>query len=154
MPDIILIASYAESLQRFKHLWINACAVSGAGFLKERSFDKLFRHWNRKVKSRTLAYKALGPCPASMQGNYATYICQADARAFKFGLWMETLEYPKEPVDIIHVKPCAIVLMKKISSFPSFLQAISISAWGRLLVNLTALDMILTTTSFSSDSSP
>ena len=31
MPDIILIASYAESLQIFKHLWINACASSVAG---------------------------------------------------------------------------------------------------------------------------
>ena len=31
MPDIILIASYAESLQRFKHLWINACTASVAG---------------------------------------------------------------------------------------------------------------------------
>ena len=31
MPDIILVASYAESLQRFKHLWINACTASVAG---------------------------------------------------------------------------------------------------------------------------
>jgi len=38
MPDIILIASYAESLQIFKHLWINACASSVAGISKESSF--------------------------------------------------------------------------------------------------------------------
>ena len=66
MSGIILSASDAESLRRFKHLWINACAASGAGFLKERSFDKLCRNWNCKVKCSTLAYKALGPCPASM----------------------------------------------------------------------------------------
>ena len=72
-PDIsgiILTASDAEASQRFKHLRINACAASGAGFLKERSFYKLFRNWNRKVKRSPLSRN-----PRPMSGIHARQLC-------------------------------------------------------------------------------
>src|ERR1700690_2074587 len=117
------MAFYAQSLRRFNHLWIEASAAPGAVFLVERSFDKLFRrHWDRKVKRRSLSHRSFGPRPALMQGNDATNIGQTDACTLKFLLWMEPLEHAKEPVDMVHVKPHPIVLDKK-DIFTSILPA-------------------------------
>jgi hypothetical protein len=57
-----------------------------------------------------------------MQGNDTANIGQTDACAFEFTLRMETLEYAKQPVDIVHVKPHTIVLDKK-DIFTSILPA-------------------------------
>jgi hypothetical protein len=56
MSGIILMIFDAQSLRRFNHLWIDASATPGAVFLKERSFDKLFRHWDCKVKRSSLSH--------------------------------------------------------------------------------------------------
>jgi hypothetical protein len=122
MSGIIPIAFVAQSLRRFNHLWIDASATPGAIFLDERSFDKLFQHWDRKVKRRSLSHRALSPRPALMQGNDTTNIGQTDACTLKFLLWMETLEHAEEPVDKVHVKPHAIVSDKK-DIFTSILPA-------------------------------
>jgi hypothetical protein len=68
---------------------------------------------------------------------------------------MEPLENAKEPVDKVHVKPHAIVSDKK-DIFTSILPAsyLDLGAGRRVRVNLTALEMRLKSTSFSSDSSP
>jgi hypothetical protein len=56
MSGIILKAFDAQSLRRFNHLRIDASVTPGAVFVDERSFDKLFRHWNRKVKGSSLSH--------------------------------------------------------------------------------------------------
>ena len=122
MSEGILMTFDAQSLRRFNHLWIEASAAPGAVFLVERSFDKLFRHWDRKVKGSSLSHRAFGPCPALMQGNDTANIGQTDACTLKFLLWMETLEHAEEPVDMVHVKTHTIVLDKK-DIFTSILPA-------------------------------
>jgi len=57
-----------------------------------------------------------------MQGNDTANIGQTDACTFEFPLWMETLEHAEEPVDMVHVKPHAIVSDKK-DIFTSILPA-------------------------------
>ena len=65
---------------------------TGARYLKERSFKKLFRHWDSKVGGSALSHNPFGPCPVPMQGNDTANIVQTDACAIEFILRMEALE--------------------------------------------------------------
>ena len=52
MSGIILMTFDTQSFTEIQSSLDDASATPGAVFLKERSFDKLFRHWDRKVKRR------------------------------------------------------------------------------------------------------
>src|ERR1700690_3948915 len=85
----------------------------------------ILRNGKSKVNGRSLTRRSFRPCPATMQRNNATDICQANTCAFKFFLGMQTLEYTEKPVGIVHVKTNAVIfnetdIFASVISAPNF----------------------------------
>jgi hypothetical protein len=76
---------------------------------KRSPFARSNSNWQSKIKRGAGIHFSLRPSATSMAGDDSSYICQANARAFKFIFSMEPLKDAKQFGRVFHVEASAVV---------------------------------------------